>query len=81
MVKAFKSGADGCGELAKILPAITDELWKRGYKDEDIVKIYGGNKLRVYQQVWEGVPPEQHKADLEKRYKLREELRQRFMSR
>jgi membrane dipeptidase len=81
MVKAFKSGADGCGELAKILPAITDELWKRGYKDEDIAKIYGGNKMRVYQQVWEGVQPEQHEADMKDRLKLREELRQRFMSR
>ena len=81
MVKAFKSGADGCGELAKILAAVTDELWKRGYKDEDIAKIYGGNKMRVYQQVWEGVSPEQHEADMKDRLKLREELRQRFMSR
>ncbi|WP_282124195.1 dipeptidase [Algibacter mikhailovii] len=52
MVDAFKKGASGCGELAKILPAITDELWKRGYKDEDIAKIYGGNKMRVYNKVW-----------------------------
>lgn len=81
MMKAFKSGADGCGELAKILPAITDELWKMGYKDEDIAKIYGGNKMRVYQQVWEGVPPEQHKADMKDRVKFREELRQRYMTR
>ena len=81
MVKAFKSGADGCGELAKILAAVTDELWKRGYKDEDIAKIYGGNKMRVYQQVWEGVSPEQQEADMKDRLKLREELRQRFMSR
>jgi membrane dipeptidase len=55
MVKAFKSGADGCGELAKILPTVTDELWKRSYSNADIVKIYGGNKMRVYQQVWGGV--------------------------
>ena len=48
MVKAFKEGADGCGEFAKILAAVTDELWKRGYSDEDLVKIYGGNKMRVY---------------------------------
>lgn len=52
MVDAFNKGASGCGELAKILPAITDELWKRGYKDEDIAKIYGGNKMRVYNKVW-----------------------------
>ena len=52
MVDAFDRGASGCGELAKILPAITDELWKRGYNDEDIAKIYGGNKMRVFNQVW-----------------------------
>lgn len=52
MVNAFKKGATGCGELAKILPAVTDELWKRGYSNEDIAKIYGGNKMRVYNQVW-----------------------------
>ena len=52
MVDAFNKGAAGCGELAKILPAITDELWKRGYSDEDIAKIYGGNKMRVFDQVW-----------------------------
>ncbi|MEP4076302.1 dipeptidase [Haloferula sp.] len=54
MMNAFKAGADGCGELAKILAAITDDLWKRGYKDEDLKKIYGGNKMRVFEQVWEG---------------------------
>ncbi|NWK55544.1 membrane dipeptidase [Verrucomicrobiaceae bacterium N1E253] len=81
MVKAFKAGADGCGELAKILPAITDELWKRGYKNEDLVKIYGGNKMRVFQQVWEGVSPKQQKADEADRIKLRKELKQRFESR
>jgi membrane dipeptidase len=52
MMNAMDKGASGCGELAKILPAITDELWKRGYKDEDIKKVYGGNMLRVYKQVW-----------------------------
>jgi membrane dipeptidase len=52
MMNAMDKGASGCGELAKILPAITDELWKRGYKDEDIKKVYGGNMLRVYKEVW-----------------------------
>lgn len=52
MINAFDKGASGCGELAKILPAITDELWKRGYSNEDLQKIYGGNMMRVYQQVW-----------------------------
>lgn len=52
MVNAFDKGATGCGELAKILPAITDELWKRGYSDEDIQKVYGKNVMRVYGKVW-----------------------------
>jgi membrane dipeptidase len=81
MVKAFKKGASGCGELSKILPAITDELWKRGYSSEDLAKIYGGNKMRVYAQVWEGVSPEQFEKDYEDRVKLRNELRNRFMAR
>jgi membrane dipeptidase len=81
MMNAFEKGADGCGELAKILAAVTDELWKRGYTNEDLSKIFGGNKMRVYNQVWEGVSPEQFNADLQKRYKLREKLRQRFISR
>ncbi len=81
MVKAFKLGADGCGEMAKILPAVTDELWKRGYKDADIKKIYGGNKMRVYRQVWEGVSPEEQNEEQNKRSKLLRELRERFQSR
>ena len=52
MLDAFDKGADGCGELAKILPAVTDELWKMGYSNEDIAKVYGGNMMRVYSKVW-----------------------------
>lgn len=81
MVDAFDKGATDTGMLARILPAITDELWKRGFTNEDLAKIYGGNKMRVYQQVWEGVPPEDFMRDYEDRVKLREELRQRYMSR
>lgn len=44
--------AKGRGELAKILPAVTDELLKRGYTVEDLKKIYGGNMMRIYKQVW-----------------------------
>ena len=51
MVNAFNNGPSCCGELSKILPDITDELWKRGYKDEEIKKIYGENKMRVYREV------------------------------
>ena len=52
MFDAFDKGAEGCGEMAKILPAVTDELWKMGYSDEAIKKFYGGNEIRVYSQVW-----------------------------
>ena len=52
MFDAFDKGAVGCGEMAKILPAVTDELWKMGYSDEAIKKFYGGNEMRVYRQVW-----------------------------
>jgi len=81
MTGAFDKGATDCGMLARILPAITDELWKRGYTNEDLAKIYGGNKMGVYQQVWEGVLPEQHLKDYEEKVKLRNDLRERYMSR
>jgi len=81
MTDAFDKGATDCGMLARILPAITDELWKRGYTNEDLAKIYGGNKMRVYQQVWEGVPSAQQAKDYAGRVKLRNNLRERYMSR
>jgi membrane dipeptidase len=34
------------------LPVLTDELSRRGYSDEVILKILGGNYLRVFEQVW-----------------------------
>ena len=81
MLDAFKRGATGNGELAKILAAITDDLWARGYTNEDLAKIYGGNKMRVFAQVWEGIPPEQFAKDYPERLRLREELHNRFHSR
>lgn len=81
MVKAFKEGADGCGELAKILAAVTDELWKRDYSNEDLQKIYGGNKMRVYRQVWEGIAPDDDPTDPERRREVINQLRQKWQSR
>ncbi|MGF1752773.1 dipeptidase [Vibrio makurazakiensis] len=52
MLDAFDRGADSGAELAKYLPALTDELWKRGYSNEDIQKIYAGNLMRVWEQTW-----------------------------
>jgi membrane dipeptidase len=81
MIDAFKKGATGSGELAKILAAITDELWKRGYSNQDLAKIYGGNKMRVWAQVWEGVAPEKFNATYKKRLRLREQFRRGFTTR
>ncbi len=78
MIDAFNKGATGNGELAKTLAAITDELWSRGYTNEDLAKIYGGNKLRVYAQVWDGTSPEQFGEEYAERLRLREALRQRY---
>ena len=44
-------------------------------------KIYGGNKMRVYQQVWEGVSAKQHAKDYDERIRLRNELRERYLAR
>ena len=43
----------GLEDISK-LPAITECLVQRGYSDEDILKILGGNFLRVFEQVWGG---------------------------
>ncbi len=81
MFRAFDKGATGCGELSKILAAATDELWKRGYTNEDLKKIFGGNKMRVYKQVWEGESPVQFNKDAADTEKLRNTLRERYMTR
>ena len=81
MFDAFNNGATGCGELSKILAAVTDELWKRGYTNEDLAKIYGGNKLRVYREVWEGIAPENDALSPADRSEMVQELRKKYMSR
>lgn len=81
MIDAFNKGADSAAKLARIIAAITDDLWARGYTNEQLAKIYGGNKMRVWQQVWEGVSPVQYEENYEERVKLREDLRERFIAR
>lgn len=81
MIEAFNKGATGNGELAKILAAITDDLWARGYSNEDLAKIYGGNKMRVYAQVWEGKPPERFLQEYPERLRMRQEFQNLFHSR
>ncbi len=81
MINAFNQGATDSGPLARILPAVTDELWKRGYTDEDLAKIYGGNKMRVFKRVWEGMPEGQWEAEYQERVELRKQFLDRYQSR
>jgi len=48
-VYAFPQGLSDCSKM----PAITEELVRRGYAEEDIKKILGGNFMRVFRQVCE----------------------------
>jgi membrane dipeptidase len=43
-------GLADCADVADF-PKITAELSRRGYSDDEIAKIWGGNVLRVYQSV------------------------------
>jgi membrane dipeptidase len=43
-------GVDGCDDVSD-MPRITEELVRRGYSEEDISKIWGGNLMRVFRQV------------------------------
>ncbi len=43
-------GLSDCADVSQF-PAITLELLKRGYSEEDIRKIWGGNLLRVFREV------------------------------
>jgi membrane dipeptidase len=43
---------DGCEEVSQ-MPRITEELLRRGYSEEDIRKIWGGNLMHVFRRVVE----------------------------
>lgn len=45
-------GVEGCDDVSEI-PNITEELMRRGYSEEDIRKIWGGNIMRVLSKVIE----------------------------
>ena len=81
MIDAFNKGADDSAMLARILPAITDELWQRGYTNEQLEKIYAGNKMRVYQQIWEQAAEGQWDKEYEERVRLRRQLMEQFGTR
>jgi len=40
----------GLEDVSKF-PYLTAELFRRGYSDEDVIKIIGGNFLRVFKEV------------------------------
>lgn len=81
MIDAFNKGADDSAMLARILPAITDDLWQRGYTNEQLAKIYSGNKMRVYQQVWEGAPEGKWDKEYAERVKLRKKYMEKYGTR
>jgi len=45
-------GIEGCDEVSE-MPNITEELVRRGYSEEDIRKIWGGNIMSVFSTVIE----------------------------
>jgi membrane dipeptidase len=45
-------GVEGCDDVSD-MPNITHELIRRGYSEDDIRKIWGGNLMRVFRQVTE----------------------------
>ncbi len=45
-------GVDGCDDVSD-MPRVTEELVRRGYSEEDIRKIWGGNLMRVFREVGE----------------------------
>lgn len=50
--EAAKNRPAGSAEPAKIYAAVVELLWIKGYANEDIAKIMGGNFMRVYEKVW-----------------------------
>ncbi|WP_076543303.1 dipeptidase [Shewanella sp. UCD-KL21] len=52
MVDAFNKGSTGCAELSKHIAGVVDHLWKIGYSNDDIAKLFGGNLMRVYVKTW-----------------------------
>jgi membrane dipeptidase len=53
----FGVGPDGISSAAD-LPRLTEALVARGFSDDDIVKILGGNFLRVFREVVDAAPGE-----------------------
>ena len=39
-------------ETPEQFPVMSEALLNRGYSDEDVTKILGGNWLRLFEEVW-----------------------------
>ena len=46
-------GKNMFAELAKCLPAIVDVLLAKGYSEETIAKVIGGNMMRMFEKSWD----------------------------
>jgi membrane dipeptidase len=40
-------GVDGCADVSQF-PNITAEMLRRGYTEDEIIKVWGGNFYRVF---------------------------------
>ena len=49
----LSSAPKGLEDISKV-PAVTECMVRRGHSDEVILKVLGGNFMRVFQQVWGG---------------------------
>lgn len=49
----LKSSPQGLEDISKV-PILTERLVQRGHSDEVILKLLGGNFMRVFEQVWKG---------------------------
>ncbi len=47
----FDTAPEGAEDISK-LPYITDRLIQRGFSDDEIIAVLGGNLMRVFEQVW-----------------------------
>lgn len=43
-------GVEGCNDVSEMYK-VTVELLRRGYKEKDLAKIWGGNLMRVFREV------------------------------
>ena len=56
MRQTFPAGLGYDGEIRmappEVIPAVVEDLLRRGWRDDDIAAVLGGNWLRVARQVW-----------------------------